>query len=97
MIQCVVCVVLGVGNPLMFFIKNCLGCFGRQLPGMIYTFNALFRPPYATDTECSRRHLSDFEKQFELCFLEIKERKVTMVPHNDTAVTEHVGASGDLL
>lgn len=64
---------------------------------MIYTFNALFRPPYATDTECSRRHLSDFEKQFELCFLEIKERKVTMVPHNDTAVTEHVGASGDLL
>lgn len=93
--MCSVCCV-GSGESFYVLHKNGLGCFGRQLPGMIYTFNALFRPPYATDTECSR-HPSDFEKQFELCFLEIEERKVTMVPHNDTAVTEHVGASGDLL
>lgn len=68
---------VGSGESSYVLHKDYLECYERQLPGTSYTFNALFHPPYATDTGCSR-YLSDFEKQFELCFLEIEERKVTM-------------------
>lgn len=93
--MCSVCCV-GSGESSYVLHKDCLECFGRQLPGTSCTFSALFHPPYATDTGCSR-YLSDFETQFELCFLKIEGRKVTMGPHNDVAVTEHVGAGGALL